>query len=182
METLVAISIFTISILGIMSVLTQGVSDTNYAKSKLIATYLAQEGIEYFRNMRDTFILFDASNNGWTSFRTAINQCGTPGSSPKTCYFDDQNLIFNDSNMPITQIPIQSCGSNPCPPLFYDVNTGKYNYNLTGTNSGFIRTIQATYPPGNPNNEVKITSTVSWVQGSGSPSISFSEELFNWIE
>ncbi|MFA6585793.1 MAG: type II secretion system protein [Candidatus Paceibacterota bacterium] len=52
-ETLVAISIFSISIVAVMSVLGSGISDTNYAKNKLIASYLAQEGIEYARNFRD---------------------------------------------------------------------------------------------------------------------------------
>ena len=53
-ETLVAISIFTMSILGLLSVLASGISNTNYAKQKVAATYLAQEGIEYVRNLRDS--------------------------------------------------------------------------------------------------------------------------------
>jgi Tfp pilus assembly protein PilV len=57
-ETLVAVSIFSLSILSLMAVLAQGISDTNYAKQRIIAAYLAQEGIEYVRNMRDTYVLF----------------------------------------------------------------------------------------------------------------------------
>ena len=62
-ETLVAISIFTISILGMLSVLASSIANTTYAKQKMVATYLAQEGIEYIRNipcqgMRDCV-------NGW---------------------------------------------------------------------------------------------------------------------
>ena len=67
-ETLVAISIFSVSILGIMSVLASGISHANYAKQKMIALYLAQEGIEYARNIRDTKVLFSV-NNGWGEFR-----------------------------------------------------------------------------------------------------------------
>jgi hypothetical protein len=37
-----------------MSVLSSGLSDTNNAKKKMVATFLAQEGIEYMRNIRDT--------------------------------------------------------------------------------------------------------------------------------
>lgn len=65
-ETLVAIAIFSVSILGLMSVLASSISSTNYAKQKAIATYLAQEGIECVRNMRDNYIL----NNNWTGFVT----------------------------------------------------------------------------------------------------------------
>ena len=60
-ETLVALSIFTMSILGLMSVLSQGMSDTTYVKRKNIATYLAQEGIEYIRNIRYTYVRYYAS-------------------------------------------------------------------------------------------------------------------------
>ncbi|MEJ0001975.1 MAG: prepilin-type N-terminal cleavage/methylation domain-containing protein [bacterium] len=60
-ETLVAISIFTLSVLIMLSVLSKGISDTAYAKKKLIASYLAQEGIEYMRNMRDTYMLYSAT-------------------------------------------------------------------------------------------------------------------------
>ncbi len=72
-ETLVAISIFTMSILGLMSVLASSISNTNYAKQKMAATYLAQEGIEYARNMRDTNVLSDTTStqHGWETFKTA---------------------------------------------------------------------------------------------------------------
>ncbi len=69
-ETLVAISIFTVSILGLISVLASGISDIGYAKKKITATYLAQEGIEYTRNFRDNSVLFDLNgvDNGWGEF------------------------------------------------------------------------------------------------------------------
>lgn len=63
-ETLVAISIFTVSIVTFMSLLGGGVLDTNYAKNKITALYLAQEGIEYVRNLRD--------NNSYANFLLAL--------------------------------------------------------------------------------------------------------------
>ncbi|MCX5711452.1 MAG: prepilin-type N-terminal cleavage/methylation domain-containing protein, partial [Candidatus Omnitrophica bacterium] len=73
-ETLVAISIFSASILGLLAILSQGISDTGYAKKKMTADYLAQEGIEYLRNMRDTFVLYNAtdSQHGWDAFKTKM--------------------------------------------------------------------------------------------------------------
>src|SRR3989338_1314568 len=69
-ETLVAVSIFSVSILGLLVALSQGLADTGYAKKKIAAAYLAQEGIEYIRNMRDTFVIYDAvgPQEGWTAF------------------------------------------------------------------------------------------------------------------
>ncbi|PIZ86896.1 hypothetical protein COX93_02875, partial [Candidatus Nomurabacteria bacterium CG_4_10_14_0_2_um_filter_30_12] len=46
-ETLVAISIFTVSVISLMSVLSSGITGTKFANNKIIAGYLAQEGIEY---------------------------------------------------------------------------------------------------------------------------------------
>ena len=138
-ETLVAISIFTVSLLGIMSVLASSISSTNYAKQKMTATYLAQEGIEYVRNMRDTDVLASVNNHpaGWTVFKLALP---LPSNTPSD--------------------------------IFYPTTSGF---------SSFTRTITAdTTTFGS--DEVKITSTVTWNQGSGVQNVTFSENLFNWYE
>ena len=127
-ETLVAVSIFSISILGMMSVLGSSIANTNYAKRKIIATYLAQEGIEYIRNMRDTAVLYNGGGN-WNSFR----------------------------------------------------NTPNINYPVTADFAGFSREVWLD-KNGLGQDEVKIFSKVEWTQGSGTFSVVFSENLFNWIE
>lgn len=162
-ETLVAISIFTVSILALMSVLGQGISNTNYAKQKMIASYLAQEGIEYIRNMRDTKVLYDGSS-GWGNFRSQLNSCN----SGQGCSFD-----------PILPYEFNVC-NDPHDCALY-INNGGYDTNSSGVDSGFIRKIWME-KIGNGSNEVKIFSDVSWTQGSGSYNISFSESLFNWVE
>ncbi len=68
LETLVALSIFTVSLIGIISILASGISATSYVKQKLTAEYLAQEGIEYARNQRDNAMLYQQSVGGWNSF------------------------------------------------------------------------------------------------------------------
>jgi Tfp pilus assembly protein PilV len=135
-ETLVAISIFTMSILGMISILASGVSDISYAKQKIAASYLAQEGIEYVRNMRDTAVLYNATDaqHGWDAFKPTLP------TSPSTTF-----------------------------------------YRVSSDFSNFTRTISADITTFG-SNEVKITSTVSWTQGSGNYSISLSEDLFNWVE
>src|SRR5258708_30071470 len=180
-ESLVAISIFTVSLLTLMIVLGGGVSNINYVKEKIIATYLAQEGIEYVRNMEDTFILYSAtSQTGWDAFNNKLLSgnalCEIPA-HPNGCYFYDGNLDYTSQNNPITQIPLTACNGS-CPVLLYNPSTGKYNYS-TGSTCGFTRKIQATIINAN---ETKIMSTVFWVQGSGTYSTSFSESLFKWVE
>jgi len=136
-ETLVAIAIFTVSILAVMAVLANSISDTNYAKKKMTAAYLAQEGIEYVRNKRDTSILSSSSSqDGWDDFKNHFLS-GTAGG------------------------------------IFYPVDP---NFS-----SDFERIISADIITFG-DDEVKITSKVKWTQGSGTYDITFSENLYNWVE
>ena len=161
-ETLVAISIFTVSILALMAVLSQGIADTSYAKQKIIAGYLAQEGIEYVRNMRDTKVLY-GSGNPWNQFKSDFSPCNSENNA---CGFV-KPLPFS----------VSTCSAlNDC--KLY-VNDGGYDTNPSGSYSGFVRKIWMDTAGAN---EVKIFSKVSWTQGSGSYKITFSENLFNWME
>lgn len=177
-ETLVAISIFTLAILAVSSVLADSIADTGYAKKKMVASYLAQEGIEYIRNMRDTFVLYnDPGNtqNGWDAFNQHLVSFACEVS--KGCYFDDESLDYGSDSHPMTDLKIIACDGG-CRELYYNETTGKYNYDGLGTKSGFIRKIHIEQI----NNETKVFSTVYWKQGSGDYNIVFSETLFNWIE
>jgi len=104
-ETLVAISIFTMSILALLVILTQGIANTNYAKHKITASYLAQEGIEYARNVRDTLVLYNASSSqdGWNSFRDASIGSLTPP-PPSDINFSRviQKIIVNSNEVKIS--------------------------------------------------------------------------------
>ncbi len=176
-EALVAISIFTVSVLGLLVVLSQGVTNANYAKQKMTASYLAQEGVEYIRNMRDTYMLYDAggSSSGWNNFKVKLTSGGCV--SNNGCYFDDQNLNYSSHSQTMIAIPVSNC-TFACPGLLYNEATGKYGY--TGSvASGFVRQIKMTQIN---SDEVKIFSTVSWTQGSGNFSITLSENMFKWIE
>ena len=187
-ETLVAVSIFTMSLLGIMSILASSIADTTYAKQKMTATYLAQEGIEYMRNVRDTnmFYVTDPNtinpdpNYGWAEFKKFLIKC----TSSAKCGFskaDYASILSYSDNIFNCNPPSQGCG------LLIDGTTGLYNSGVVGgTDSGFTRTIWMTKADGSTggvevgDNEVKIFSEVSWTTGSGLHKVTFSENLFNW--
>jgi len=177
-ETLVAISIFTISVLTMLIVLSQGISSTIYAKKKATAGYLAQEGIEYIRNMRDTYVLYDSlsAQAGWDDFTVRVT---TACDQANGCYVNGDNLFQQDPPQQMTKVDLSTC-SFACPNLLYDESTGKFGY-TSGTNSGYVRQITAA-PVSGSLDEMTITSTVYWAQGSGQYKITFSENLFNWVE
>jgi len=167
-ETLVAISIFSMSIVALMSILGGGISNTGYAKQKIIASYLAQEGIESIRNMRDSYVLYSTiSSKDWDKFKVELNSCNQGGN--KECGFDNSVLSTN-SNF------IFKCPGDQC--KLY-INNGNYNTNLSGVDSGFVRKI---WMDAVGADEFKISSYVEWTQKSGTYSITFSENLFNWVE
>lgn len=170
-ETLVAVSIFAGSILALVAVLSNNLADTQYAKKKVIATYLAQEGVEYIRNIRDTYVLYEASEGqGWIDFQTAISDCledeGNPGSGGCDFAVDDAVVNF---------VP---CVGGNCRQILYDDDTG-YGYQ-NGVNSGFVRKIIGKQIGGIGSNEILVISTVYWTQGSGNYSVSLTDNLFNW--
>jgi hypothetical protein len=172
-EALVSISIFTFAVLGMISILGSGITDVRYARQKIIATYLAQEGIEYFHNLRDNYMLFNPGI-GWNDFLTKANfkQCTNLANG---CGFEDSipvlPLNLNSNN-------VFKCGVPTC-----ELNSSNAKYTsalVPGADSGFKRVINIDLVTDPDPNKVVLISTVSWVQGSGIYKISLSEDLFNW--
>jgi type II secretory pathway pseudopilin PulG len=162
-ETLVAISIFSLSILGLISVLSQGIANINYAKQRMVAEYLAQEGVEYVRNVRDNYVIYNPTSGqtGWNNFNlfscTAESPCG-----------------YNTASYPGY---LCSDAGRTC--KLY-INNGSYDSDpANGIDSGFTRTILFTTINAN---ERRISVNVSWTQGSGIKTVTLSEDVFNWIE
>jgi prepilin-type N-terminal cleavage/methylation domain-containing protein len=179
-ETLVAISIFAVSVIGMMAVLSSGLTNTFEARKKMAATFLAQEGIEYMRNLRDTYVLYDGATDGWNEFLSgsAYSSCG----DGRVCFFDDSdiwNLYVNDSNMPMTNLYFEECDGGTCPTLYYNDTNGKYTSSWLNGNTNFIREIRLQKSIENSVKMVTVTSTVSW---GNNKSVTLSENLFNWTE
>jgi prepilin-type N-terminal cleavage/methylation domain-containing protein len=175
-ETLVAVSIFSTTLVAVLVLLGQGIADTNYAKRKITAEYLAQEGIEYIRNIRDTYLLSDGAS-GWTNFNNKLRAgTGAGCNSAAGCYFDPGSTFSL-----MSEISMSHCTGNndTCPQLTYNATTGEYSYDVSGVSSGFTRKIQSDEVTGN---ETAISSTVYWMDGSNEYSVSFTESLFNWVK
>jgi len=146
-EVLVALFIFSLTVTAMMAVFASGLSSINVAKKKMVAEYLAQEGIELVRNIRDTYALSETTSGaGWTSF---LNELGN-----SDC---DEICSFNDTLISSSTIGILNSGAI--------------------TSAGFTRYVRKVEMSAN---EVKIFSTVSW--NNGAKTVTFSENLFNWIE
>jgi prepilin-type N-terminal cleavage/methylation domain-containing protein len=208
-ETLVALSIFSVAVIALISVTISGSSGATYVKNKLTASYLAQEGIEMVRNLRDTASFIDPQNT-WnlffgtpTGFGVAtsgvIGDCVipvgvtiTPTSPPAGCSIETNT--DPSATHPQYAVDVYPClGSvGKC----HLVDNGLFfQYALIPSNDdGFTRyiTIQevdnsaiATFLPGGSTpedvRELLVTSYVFWTKGGVSAgSVQFTERLFDW--
>ncbi len=177
---MVALSIFSFSVLAVLVLLGTSISNVGYAEKKMTASYLAEEGIEFMRNMRDTFVLYDpdGAQKGWEKFNTSLNQCiftnNNPNNPDKKCYFDNQGMFSTSTS--IIDIPYTPCNGS-CQPMYYEPTNG-YGYS-SGTITDYRRDVFAEQITAN---ETRVFSTVHWQQKSANFSVTFSEDLFNWVQ
>lgn len=153
-ETLVAITILMVSIVGPYYSVYKAVQATYVSRDQLIATTLAQEGVEYVRNVRDTNYL---SSQPWMN--------GLAACQGKTCMVDATENIA-----PTT------C-SGTCTPLYVS-GSDLYTQQVTGTATRFTRSVSISTVSAN---EVVVTVTVSWVNLRVPYTITINEHLYNWL-
>ena len=160
-ESLVAISILVMAIIGTSSAVQSAISSYIFSKDQIVAFYLAQEGFEQIRNLRDENRL---KNRDWLY--------GIARDSGDPCYFG--NACTVDS---ITAVIARCSGVGSCPPLRQDSGTGFYGYNAAWSPTIFTREI--TLASINAD-EIAVTVTVSWSKSIVNRQFKARENLLNW--
>lgn len=161
-ESLVAITILITVISAAFAAAQNGISLSTFSKNQIIAFYLASEGVEQIRNMRDENGL-KAQN--WLQ--------GLAVSSGDPCYFGKTCTIDAVNNV------ISSCPGDfgSCPFLKEDTATGFYGYTSGWPDTIFRREIQLKSINAN---EVSVTVRMSWAQGLLNRQFEIRENIFNW--
>lgn len=172
-ETLVSISIFSVSLVALIVASSQGISDMQFIKGRLTATYLAQEGIELVRNVRDEQLEFGSGSTSaanWSSFMNFVSSCGI-SSGTVGCMIDG---VSNAGSNPIFK---NSC-TTFCGPILYDGSLNGYGYNYTfGNPTNYTRTVSVkTLSP----DEIEIKSTVNFLVGSQTLQVTLYENILGW--
>ncbi len=177
-ETMIAVTILTLSVAGPLVTANRSIVAARISRDQLSASYLAQEGIEYVRAMRDNAYLAayqaggtTVSSTAWSNFLTAsINQCRAA-----TCTLDPSQPMGSGSGFSL--VP---CSGSSCTPLrLTQLANGTYGYTQQsgGTATPFTRTIQAIEV--SPTDE-RIVSTVSWSYHGIPYSVSVTDHLTPW--
>lgn len=159
-ETLVAITVLLMAVTGAYTAAQTGLSSAIYSRDEVVAAYLAQEGIEQIRNMRDENGI---SGRSWLT--------GIAAQSSDACYFGSTCTVDAIANA------LYSCGGTVCPPVREDATNGFYGYDASWTATPFVRTITLTEI--NPD-EVQVVSTVTWSKGLSSRTFRVRENIMNW--
>ncbi len=172
-ETLVAITILMISIVGPLTIASKGLSAAVNSKDQVIASYLAQDLMENIMNIRDNALLQNSqdSTTAWNNvFLPFVSMCVNA-----TCGLE--------TSPGITQTPF-SCGSNNlgCQ-MYIDKNYLYYTYASGGGNqkTEFYRTFRITPETGSPGlpDAAEVTVQVTWTNGSVKSKIVLNAILFN---
>ncbi len=179
-ETLVAVSIFSISIAAMISVVASGVGNTITVKNRIVGNNLAQENIEYLRHLRNRYA-GPGTTTDWNNFVANLSQCNNDQNSGQICAMPD---IAEESPNPEFRVCLDHDECSDLP-IYYDSN-GYYFQPGPGAPSGATLTAFRRYfdfyvDLAKPD-EAKITVTVVWRERNNTErSVSLSETLTNWI-
>jgi len=150
-ELIVTIFVILIGVLGAYSVIQQILSYTSFVNSKLTAAYLAQEGVEIVKNIRDTNWL---EREGWNN-----------------------GLAEGDWRADYNDLDLLPYGGNF---LNFETASGFYGYD-SGNPTKFKRkiTIDPNIDP-NGNDILEVTILVEWTEKGKTHQITVREDLYNW--
>lgn len=151
-EVAVAIFVITIGALGIFGLIQKTITFNSILSSKLTASYLAQEGIEIVRNIRDT---------NWLEMRSSPSLTWDDGLPLGDWQADYQaNSLINNYDGRLLNIDENN---------FYSYSVGQSTF--------FKRKINITKPAGN---KIVILVEVSWQERGRTNQVSAVSELYNW--
>ena len=162
-ESLVAITILVLAVTGATSGIQTGISSYIFSKDQIIAFYLAQEGFEQIRNIRD--------ENGLNGLDW-LNDISSDSNDP--CYFGNTCIVSPVESTTPTRC---SGGAGSCPVLRQDVDNGFFGYNSLWPTTMFRREITLSQINAN---EVSITVTVDWSKGITNRQFKARANILNW--
>lgn len=177
-ETLVAIAILTTAIVGPFVAIQSAMNASYVARDQLVATMLAQEGVEYVRSVRDAnFMEIIQDPAGGRSWLQGLD--GT--ASTVDCLDEDPDsgpqlrCLVDPFGSPTVAL-CNSSGAGLCVPLNLS-SSGLYTHEA-GTATRFTRYLEMERISAT---EVRVRVTVAFSTGHRSYSSVIDEVLYNWL-
>lgn len=164
LETVVALGVIMAAIVGPYALATRGLAHTIGNKNRLAGLYLAQEGIELVRFIRENNVLVGIP---WDGEDGVENSNEIREGTWQISVLDVRLAVFGGS------------------PLLYDSALSLYNHS-SGDPSIFTRSITIQKPPSTPtegiplSDQIRVISQVSWTEGTQTRSVSLDQIFYNW--
>jgi prepilin-type N-terminal cleavage/methylation domain-containing protein len=149
-ETMVAILILTIAITVVSSVTQSNLRTSYVSRDQMTAYFLAQEAMEYVRNIRDTDVINNVSWPGGLLLNA--------GASSQTYCVDPRASSMSQRVVALGSGTCDSIGT-----LYYNASTG-FNHQNSGTASRFSRTVTAAK---RGTDEIFFTVSTKWKTSTG---------------
>jgi type II secretory pathway pseudopilin PulG len=168
-EVLAAMFIVVMGVVGIFGLVTRTVSSTSLVNSQLVASYLAQEGLEMVRNIRDANFRRVHKGVAQATWTDGLTGCTT---GCEADYNDSALVSFQDR--------------------FLKLDNGFYTYDA-GTDTIFTRKIIITpkrgvpsscvplIPPDASDDILCVSVDVSWQDRGNTRIVRGATELYNWL-
>lgn len=169
-ESMIAITVLLVAVVAPMSLAYEGVRAAKLAQDEIVAFYLAQEGIEVVRNMRDENKLI-----GNTQLSGDLGACIVDPniSSDVGCYIDA--TLVSGGNFAVS-----SCPAGGCPNIRKDDE--KYTYRTTSSfeTTKYNREIRTWYTASPLTKEAKVEVIITWPFLDGTRTYTLRESLLDW--
>ncbi|MEK7510761.1 MAG: hypothetical protein AAB582_00795 [Patescibacteria group bacterium] len=176
-ETLVAITIVLLAVMGPFQLVQQSLSASYVARDQVVATALAEEGLEYVRAIRDNNYLYNLANP--TTPRYWLYSLDSTAGEGADCFATRGCTV--DPTRHATPQAIAACTS-ACPPLYIHSTTNVYTQLASGAaQSRFRRTVLLEEVQGSSDKVVKVSVTVSYASGHRTRTVTVSDYLYNWL-
>ncbi|MEK7554185.1 MAG: prepilin-type N-terminal cleavage/methylation domain-containing protein [Patescibacteria group bacterium] len=184
-ETMIAVTILAFAVAGPLFTASRVVVSAQTARDQLTASYLAQEGIEYVRAMRDNEYLSSylaggtsISEAAWVNFLNGGDRASITACRTTTCTLDPAREMGSGSGF-----SLQQCSGDSCGPLY--LANGIYTQRIDIANSvktAFTRTIQVVDIPNTPGEypDKRVVSIVSWSFHGIPRSVTVSDHITPW--
>ncbi len=165
-ESMIAIGLVTVGLVGIFGLVTRSTHLNKDVENRVVATYLAGEGIEVIKNLIDT--------NVEKTYRSSLATWNEG--------LDGAFEVEYDSKL-VTLIKISSTSTNP---LRLNKATGRYSYSGSVT-TPYFRTVRVTGGGGSvitveSGSVITVESYVEWTADRKKNTVHLSDTFYNWRE
>lgn len=171
-ETLVAITVVVTAMVGPLYAVQQSLNASRTAREQLIASSLAQEGVEYVRGIRDSNYLYVLRTRS-TTHSWLFGLDGTCSSGTGTC-------PVNCITAACVIDPTQNTVSRSVGPLYLSTTNLYTQVAVVPTPTKYTRTVLLTPVTGSVT-EMTLTVVVTWTTKNQTRNVTITERLHNWL-